>query len=537
MILDESGKISSYKKDIKYVIGNTDYYLQGFLYVEGKVSGEESLTYIEESFRKNGEIPFQDIWGAFSLCIVRDNGEIYFFTCNSNMNAIYLSDKAAGNSFLNLRDWHRENRYELNEDLESMCMYYTLGNIYFGQTFFKEIKVLQPDKYIIWKDGKRSIEDKKTEDIDARPKLKGAKYYFDNLNKAISNCNVAMALTGGYDSRLIFTYLQEDTPMKVYLMSNYNDSPEQRISEKVLHTVGKELEIVEVEKPLLTDDLIREIVKKIDGMTMLNFEGAYHKEVWEQSFKEQGIDLDISGDGGVLHKDWEWLSEFPFYRKKKTNLRKYYKQRVAFLEDAEHIGSRLNDIYRRQESVFLEKLKKYERELNTKSLDMLYYHVNGNRAMYYSSMQKLGVNAYAPLSELEMVRYSYSLPRFKRFFYNYIRELTTQKNREIARIPTGYGTTASSEIKYILRDIVYQGIEYYKKAMRMIGRIFLNKSFYVCDLMRWDFKNDLSQLALSREAIKWAISKNYINEKSEIKKLSYEHLERVLLMYVIIADM
>lgn len=534
MVIDKFGNISAYENEKKYVIGNTAYYLEGFFYMEGLASGEESLVYFDNLFLQKGTIPFQDVRGAFSLCVVR-GGETYFFTCNSNMHAIYISDQACANHFFELRDWHRGNGYVLSDDLESICMYYTLGNVFFGKTFLKEITVLDANQYIAWINGKRSIRDKKVGDIDAETRLKKAEEYFDNLNKAISNCNVAMALTGGYDSRLVFTYLQEETPMKVYLMSNCDDSLEQRVAQRVLHAVGKELELIEVEKPKLTDQLVRETVKAIDGGWMLDFESAYFKMIWIRKLKNQGIDIDISGDGGVLHKDWEWLSEFPFYRKKRISLHKYYRQRVAFLENAEHLGTALKDIYAHQEIAFIEKLKKYRRAFNTRTLDVLYYHVNGNRATYYSALQKLGVNAYAPLSELEMVRYSYHLPRFKRFFYNYIRELTTKKNPDIAKIPTGYGTTASLEIRYILRDIPHQGIEYYKKTVRMIGRILFKKSFYTDDLNGWDFKDDLPRLEISREAVKWAVNKKYIDENTDIKNLSQKHLERVVAMYVIMA--
>lgn len=470
--------------------------------------------------------------GAFTICCeVNDN--IYMFTSNNNLNRIYLSKHIASASLLSARDWHRE-KISLTDDLISICQYYTLGNVYFNRTLFKEIKALPYGSFIRWRNGKREILSKRIGDIDDRKQLTNPSLYFRNLNIALSNCNVAMALTGGYDSRLIFTYLYKHVNLKVALMSNVKSSKEQNVAKKVAKVVGKELEIVKVRKPPVTNETIVSIIEKIDGSLMLNLTNAYIKEYWEEYFRDEGINVDISGDGGVLHKDWEWLSEFPFYCKKKTDLYKFYKQRVAFLEDASDIGRRLSDIYSKQERFFVRKMKRYVRDINTESIDLLYYHLNGNRAAYYSGLQKRGVNVYAPLSEMALVRYSYDLPRRKRFYYNNMRKLTTDNNPRIARIPTDYGTTSSSEVLFILRDIFFQCIEYYKKAVRMIGRKVFKKSLYVSSLENWDFKNEIPDLSISQDAINWAKRKGYIHCEATCKSLSYEHMERLIFMYVIL---
>lgn len=533
MLVDNTGLVELEECDVEYRIQNNRYIVQGFLYVEGYKSGLQSIKFIDKCLNNEKKMCFEKIMGAFTLCcIINDN--IYMFTSNNNLNRIYLSKYTASASLLSTRDWHRRNNCSLTDDLISLCQYYTLGNVYFNRTLFKEIRALPSNFFIRWHNEKREILTKQIGDIDEGTQLTNPSRFFNNLKIALSNCNVAMALTGGYDSRLIFTYLYKQKHLKVALISNAEDSKEQIAAEKVANVGEKKLEVVKVRKPSITDKMIVSIIDKLDGTLMLSLSDAYIKACWEENFRKKAINVDISGDGGVLHKDWEWLSDFPFYHKKKTDLYKFYRQRISFLEDASGMGHELLDIYRNQERYFIKKMKQYARDINTESIDLLYYHLNGNRAAYYSGLQKQGVNVYAPLSEMALVRYSYNLPRRKRFYYNNMRKLITENNPIMARIPTDYGTTASSEIIYIFRDVFFQGIEYYKKAVRMIGRKVLRKSLYASRLEGWSFKEELPKLTISHNAIKWAKRKGYIQREATCNSLSYEHIERLVFMYVIL---
>ena len=237
-------------------------------------------------------------------------------------------------------------------------------------------------------------------------------------------------------------------------------------------------------------------------MTPVDCAGNYIQSFFKKHLGEKNTILFLTGDGGALHKDWEWMQDLPFYHRRKTNLNRFYDQRIEFLKYNNYLGEKLCPVYTNQKKRILAHLKEYSRSINTESYDFLYYYISGNRRLYYN-LHEFGVFMYAPLNEFEYVRYSYHLPRRKRFFYNQIRKLTTGANKQVARIPTNYATTASSEVRYLMRDVFLQGIDYSKKAIRMFGRKFFNRSFFVSAPFEWDI-DDIRLLPYASEALSYA---------------------------------
>ena len=65
------------------------------------------------------------------------------------------------------------------------------------------------------------------------------------------------------------------------------------------------------------------------------------------------------------------------------------------------------------------------------------------------------VPVYAPLVEIDLVRYGFHMPRRKRFFNNFHREMITKLNPRVARIPTAEGgMTVSSRFRDVALDAV-----------------------------------------------------------------------------------
>jgi hypothetical protein len=118
-----------------------------------------------------------------------------------------------------------------------------------------------------------------------------------------------------------------------------------------------------------------------------------------------------------------------------------------------------------------------------------------------------------------------------------MREITTANSSSIARVPTVYGTTASSEPAYILRDILFQGIDYYKKAIRMLGRKFLNRSFFIGNSSTWSAEDQVRALDISRRALKYCIDQGFIKPETQLKTLSYSTLGCMIQVYMLAEQM
>lgn len=175
-------------------------------------------------------------------------------------------------------------------------------------------------------------------------------------------------------------------------------------------------------------------------------------------------------------------------------------------------------------------LQKYKRSINTQSYDMLYYHVHGLRDVAYNRIGN-GVMNYAPLFERDIVAYSYHLPRYRRFFYNNIRSMISQQNKIISRIPTCYGTTASNEKLFLLRDIVFQMIDYIKKFIRMLGRKINGTSLFVGNINTWTISEDMFNLDCFKEGLIFCKTNEIIDKNVEALKLNKNQKEAVLHVY------
>lgn len=234
----------------------------------------------------------------------------------------------------------------------------------------------------------------------------------------------------------------------------------------------------------------------------------------------------------MLHKDWEWMQDLPFYHKRNTNLPRFYRQRLAFNFDDRDAGPLRDRELTSMRSKVVGTLTSHVRATNTQSYDMLYFHVNGRRDTLYS-VHMGGLSLYAPLMERDFVRYSYALPRRQRFFNYNMRNLTTQVDPSIARIPTVYGMTASSEPKYILRDRFYQIVDYGRKLIRMAGRSALGKNLLSDKLTGWTIDDELRGLATSAQAVDFCRRTGIVTESADAQTLSRPHLDRVIQIYLV----
>ena len=141
-----------------------------------------------------------------------------------------------------------------------------------------------------------------------------------------------------------------------------------------------------------------------------------------------------------------------------------------------------------------------------------------------------GLISYAPLLEIDLVRFSYALPRFERFFYNSMRKTISAENIKIARLTTNYGTTASSELRYLFRDCFYQTIEYARKAIRVVSRKFFNISILNNNVLDWSLEKEVRASQITKDAVTFAQKHKFI-KTVDISGLKYTELQRLIHIY------
>ncbi len=80
------------------------------------------------------------------------------------------------------------------------------------------------------------------------------------------------------------------------------------------------------DKPKITEDYLYQLFRY--NQTFLSFNSSIRIEGFTRYRKQKGYNIRVTGDGGVLHKDWWWTQDFPFYNKKKVDLNRFYRQRI-----------------------------------------------------------------------------------------------------------------------------------------------------------------------------------------------------------------
>ena len=510
----------------EYTHAGISMYVDGLLYAYGKRAGRETAIWMCEKIAESGVIPYQLLCGAFS-CIVISSSSIVAFTDNSNMHCLYYSDRFVGNRFLTLIEQERKQNNSLVFDKESICEYLTLGNVFFDKTFFKSIRILNAGQVIRLENGTINVSEKGIQGIDGKTTVKTISDFFDKLAWSISEYKVCQALTGGYDSRLIYTCLSNHIQDHPAIASNVEKHPDTEHAMQVARVKGDQLEVIRTKKPFFSHELMDRVFRALDGLQPVDLDGDIRLMTFKEKLSER-YDLLLSGDGGVMHKDWEWTQDFPRYRRKKSDARKFYLQRLYYIKNGNHLGGTIRDVFLKQEARFVRELEGLSKSMNTQSYDEWYYTVSGNRRVHYNNNICDGFVSYAPLNEIDLVRFSYALPRSQRFFYNSMRKTMTAENVKIARLPTNYGTTASSEKRFLIRDCFYQTVEYTRKAIRLVSRNLLKKTLLNISVLDWTLEEEIRQSKDADEAVTFAKRIGFIQESLSKQELSYAELQRLM---------
>jgi len=507
-------------------------FYNGLFFVRGKRAGLSSIEYLADSYELCGIIPFKEFYGAYSIIILskQDNTAICF-TDNSNMHCLFISDYAVSSSFLALvRIEVRKRRTSTVLNYDSLYQYYAFGKIYGRETLVDSIRQSSSNCYYKIDQGEIKELEKGIGAIGDAPTIQSYGAFFYDLCLALSDSRIALTLTGGYDSRFIFAFLKNRINIDVFISGNNYRNKDILIAKRIAKLLGKPIDVVDVRQPLIDEDFLRQEFFKYDGLLPFYRADDIRIRGFQENRCEKGYHYLLTGDGGVLHKDWEWLQDLPFYNKKYVNLRRFYRQRIAYEENLSNMGPVLLEKKDKTEEAIMKTIRQLRQDNNTKSYDYLYYYFTGNRQLNYNFSFN-DMHLYAPLTEFELVKYSYNLPRMKRFFYNSMRECVTKEDKVLARIPTNYGTTESSEPLYLCRDVFFQLVQYSEKAIRLLSRTIFKKSVFVTSPMKWETYSQIRSLKITNMALEYCKDIGVVDSRTTLTGLTERQVGVILHTY------
>lgn len=516
-----------YKTNEYCLYEKNDYkvYYKGIFFLRGYRAGIESIRKMLELYMQTGKFEYEKYYGTFSVVVETDSNEYICFSDNSRMSCFFYSSTAISDNFLKLL--RAEPRHK-EWDQEAMEMFWQLGGIYFDKTLIKGISVLNSKNYLQIKDGVVTLLTKNVGDIDGKSDITNVYDFFKDVGYALSEYKVASALTGGYDSRMVTILLNQYLPLDIFFSGENEDQKDLIYARKAATALGKKLELVSMNNEI-SDQWIIDSFDYFQGMYPTSHYMFHNIMEFNNDRIKKGYQVALNGDGGVLHKDWEWMQDFPFYNKKHINFKKLYKQRVKLLDFSEYLGAQIlkNKDF---DNMMIDKLKGCQKKTNSQTYDSYYFNIYLAKNTPYANSN---IISYGPLMELQLVRYAYHLPRKERYFCNYMRKIMTKTNIKAARVPTVYGPTASSKKSDLFFDFWKQMIQYGEKAVRYFKRRVLNVNNVKEDLSSVNVNSRIRAMDISKKAVSYCVECDYLKPGSDIETIPFQMLDRSINVYLL----
>jgi asparagine synthetase B (glutamine-hydrolysing) len=510
-----------------YIIG-----WRGLVYILGISSGRESIIEFEKNLNvEKLEDSINKLKGNYFISIFsKQTNTNYCFIDNSGVFDVFYSFDKISTSFLDLVKLENLSADDLN--VNAVIEFLNLGAIHQARTFFDTIKKIHFDEIILFSSsGDMKIINKKLAALDVSKNIMNKEdflNYFKDMALSLKNNKLSVDLTGGIDSRIMVTLLSHNHLEFETSVAGSDGDPDIEIAKKVAKSINRPLQITSREA-YLDSEKINGLFYFCDGLyDVLNTYSAFKNH---QDRKKRDINLIISGVGGELFKDFWWLQDFPSYSKSRSNIERLFNTRIAPIKIANSI---LSDEFKIANSQFvpntLENLRQFIADQNTKTYDKIYYYfkmqTHAGRLITISTNY---INSYAPLLEIDLVRYGYHLPRIKRFFNNFHREIITRTNAEVARIETTEGgMSISSESKYLLKDRVIYLKDKSKRLTKKLGQRFFKKTFFAEKYHQNNFFNKVRELEVTKSSLNQMIKYNIINGNTDISMIRDDQLGKII---------
>ena len=440
---------------------------KGFLYVDGFKSGRDSILEILENMAQTSKFDFCAIKGSYVVSIEhKPTGMRWLFADNSGQMKFYYGQNTISPSFLMVLDNEKPSASDLNPRAINDFLHF--GFVYFNETFFKSIQALSKDDFFeIDRHGNRKICKKEIPELHGPVKF-NFHDHFKNFALALQSYNnISADLTGGFDSRLIVAmlmYFDVDFEMAVSGRQGIKDI---KIPAKIAEILQKPFYITYHDATKLREADLRKIFEMVDSqMDVISYHRNYQ---FNLDRKKRKVDMQLNGSGGALYKDFWWLQDFPFYKKKKSNIEKLYKYRIEAVEFPHYLlGDQLRTVSQKFKNNTIQKLFDYRLTYNTQTYDNINYNHKTQNASAYITAASRFFNCTAPLLELDLARFGFSQKRSTRFFNNFHKEYITKYYPQISKIKTTERVRCSSHTK----DKIFDVFNYlYDKQIRLTMQI------------------------------------------------------------------
>jgi asparagine synthetase B (glutamine-hydrolysing) len=477
---------------------------RGFIYLPGSAAGAESVARFLSEGADSLPICAQKLKGAYLLVLTdRQSATQYCFIDPSGLYQAFCSHDFVSSSFLELAAAAGLGTNDLSP--EALVDFLHDGCLSFGDTLFPGIKRMDPECiYVAPPSGHIDSIPRQLYDI-ALPPSWSFEQCLRSFAEAVAAENISVDLTGGIDSRLLAVALQHFGLSFEVALSGVHGNTDLQIAPLVAAVLGHELQVTCHRVDHLEAEL-PELFHACDGLFDVLREHRPHQ--LHSDRRRRGITLSLSAAGGELYKDFWWQQDFPFYSRSRANVERLYRLRIAcggrrhdFLRDSYRAISMQSD------QRYLERAAMHQVVGNTQTYDHIYYDVKmRDYAGRFLTNHMDVVHCYAPYLDREMVAVGYNLPRHRRAFNTFHRQMITHYSRQAAALKTTEGgMSASSSTFRVAMDIP----KYISDKLQRLARLLTAQSYGAThpaespnheDL--WTYATDLIERRHSLEQLK-----------------------------------
>ena len=451
-------------------------YYTGFFFLPGFPNGIDTLKELLVQIETTDLGILKDLYGVYFMTI-RDlrNEKSYYFIDNSGLFKAYLFEQTISTSFLELIN-SAESLLEL--DNEALVEFLHFGFVHFDKTIFKGVSKLEPN--YIYSTGSGGLIERTDKAIGRISDDKGMdpNTFFKHLQHSIKNEKVSVDMTGGTDSRLIISALNSQNAEFELAVSGVKGNRDIKIGQKISSRIEKEFHPYYHAVNEISSDSLEHLFDLTDGQVDI----VIYQRIYElqKSRMDREISVHLSGVGGELYKDFWWLQDFPKYNKKSANLSKLYQLRIESIAfDHSKLDKSLTTLSRELKKKTLGQLQHLIFPTNSQTYDSIYYYYKMQTAAgYYLTISNRLFKSYAPLIELEMVKFGFNLPRRKRFYNNFHRDFISNSCKPISKIRTDAGLSCSSGTLLKILDLFSYGFNLSIRLLKQILRKVFRKTMF-----------------------------------------------------------
>jgi len=527
-ISKSKGIVNLYDYISVYKNKGIEIFLNGVVYVPGRKEGAESIEYFLELYRKESRFCFECLRGAYSLVIVQEN-RVIVFGDNSCMKGFFVSYDAVGSNFEEMVV--RKDNLQIDE--MGICEYLTLIRGGFSaKTYIEGIEHSDYRKYYLFENGEVYINEKMIREIDDYTDIVDfdVDHFFRDVEYAFSNKKVVCALTGGYDSRLVSTMMNRNVSVDTFVSGDNLASSEIKYAQMVAEAGKYNFRILDTNYVDVTDEYIVEHIKENGSYCVQMGTGDMRIDSFMRQLKKEGYELLLDGNAGDMHKSFWFTQEFPFFLKKRTDYKKFYRMRMESVPTC--LGSYVRDSLQEMKEYEYSKMKQLISEYAWESCMKFGWYSDWYN-MVAKNANRVCPQIYSPLQEIDLVRYSFKMgykgKKMNKFFRKYISE----GNIDVARVKTIYGTTASVELKYLLKDYFAQGLRYGIQMVRYVIRKFFRKSLFISNVNSRNIEQEVRETNIAKQAVEWAKRENLVEKYVRVETIPFVLLERIMNVYYI----